>query len=220
LWLNEGFATLFEYYVPYLLYPQYGFDGDFRTACLQSSLRSDFITNSGAVPMDYYVEEQTAIRGRFNYVSYQKAGTVLMKFQEALGATIFFKGLTNYLTTNFYQAASPAELYKGIQDSYDEVNENGGLDIASLMGSWATQAGYPIVSIEKWFIDDEGTTTEAITTTVATTEAITITTPGGASSVVFSQGWTLVFFLCIFVLIFTYCAYLHIFCIQEIACSR
>ncbi|KAG5679934.1 hypothetical protein PVAND_009470 [Polypedilum vanderplanki] len=148
LFLNEGFATFFQYYVTNHLFPELGFDEDYRTAAIQASLVNDVITNPACVPMEYYVEEQTAIRGRFNYVSYQKAGSIIGMFLKQLERN-FPKRSYKILTENYYQAASPAELYKAIQEAYDEENPNGKLDIPKLMSSWSTQAGYPIVSIEK-----------------------------------------------------------------------
>lgn len=145
MWLNEGFATVYEYLIPHILYPELGFYELFRTSCVQSSLRNDIPSSASSVPMSYYVEEPTAIRGRFNFISYQKAGTVLMMFLEALGTDIFHKGLENYLNENHFGVGDPSKLFAGIQNAYGN-----GLNIEALMSSWTTQAGYPILRVERF----------------------------------------------------------------------
>lgn len=145
LWLNEGFATLYEYLVPHILFPSLGFDEDFRMSCLQSSLRREVATASTSVPMSHYVEEPSAIRGRFNFISYQKSGAVLMMFMEALGTDIFHKGLTKYLDENYFGVGDPQKLFTALQSSYGDISV---LNVESVMGSWTTQAGYPILHVD------------------------------------------------------------------------
>ncbi|XP_070493424.1 aminopeptidase N-like [Chironomus tepperi] len=146
LWLNEGFATLYEYLIPHILYPELNFREDFRTACLQASLRNDLMTNPASVPMSHYVEEPTAIRGRFNFVSYQKAGTVLMMFLEAFGIDIFHHGLTKYLIDNYYGVGNPTKLFTALQSSLGDENQ---FNLTTALSSWTTQAGYPILHVER-----------------------------------------------------------------------
>lgn len=146
---SQGFATLFEYYIPHLVFPTLGFNEDFRTAQIQMSLRNDVATNSASVPMSTYVEEPTAIRGRFNFISYGKAGTVLSMFQQALTADTFHKGLKYYLEDMYYKAAEPKDLFRGLQRAYNEDNFYGTLSISNVMSTWIFQAGYPLVSIER-----------------------------------------------------------------------
>lgn len=116
---------------------------------IQASLRNDVPTNAASVPMSTYVEEPAAIRGRFNWVSYGKSGTVLSMFQQALTPKVFHKGLQYYLNDMYYRAGEPEDLFRGIQRAYTEESPAGTLSIASAMGSWVYQAGYPLVSIEK-----------------------------------------------------------------------
>lgn len=146
MWLNEGFATLYEYLIPHLLFPEFNFREDFRTACLQASLRNDLLSNAASVPMSHYVEEPTAIRGRFNFISYQKSGTVLMMFLEALGIDIFHHGLTKYLNDNYYGIGNPTKLFTALQSSFGDENQ---LNISTAFSSWSTQAGYPLLRVDR-----------------------------------------------------------------------
>lgn len=99
--------------------------------------------------MSTYVEEPTAIRGRFNFVSYGKAGTVLSMFLNALTPETFHKGLKYYLTDMYYKAGEPEDLFRGLQQAYDEDTIAGTLRIASVMSTWVYQAGYPLISVER-----------------------------------------------------------------------
>lgn len=146
MWLNEGFATLYEYLIPHLLFPEFNFREDFRTACLQASLRNDLLSNAASVPMSHYVEEPTAIRGRFNFISYQKSGTVLMMFLEAFGIDIFHHGLTKYLNDNYYGIGNPTKLFTALQSSFGDKNQ---LNISTAFSSWSTQAGYPLLRVDR-----------------------------------------------------------------------
>lgn len=51
----------------------------------------------GTRPMTHYVETRPNIRGLFDYVSYQKAGTVLRMMMYALTEPTWHKGLKYYL---------------------------------------------------------------------------------------------------------------------------
>jgi aminopeptidase N len=99
--------------------------------------------------MSTYVEEPNAIRGRFNWVSYGKSGTVLSMFLNSLTPNTFHKGLHYYLNDKYYDAAEPEDLFRGLQRAYNEDFPAGTLNIESIMGSWVYQAGYPLVTIEK-----------------------------------------------------------------------
>ena len=96
--------------------------------------------------MSHYVEEPTAIRGRFNFISYQKSGTVLMMFLEALGTDIFHDGLTKYLIDNYYGVGNPNKLFTALQSSLGDENQ---LNIETALSSWTTQAGFPILRVER-----------------------------------------------------------------------
>lgn len=67
--------------------------------------------------------------------------------RNAFGESIFRRGLHYYLDQNKYGTGKPERLWSALQTS---ANEHGGLinvdeTIATLMDSWASQAGYPVV---------------------------------------------------------------------------
>ncbi|XP_070502297.1 aminopeptidase N-like isoform X2 [Chironomus tepperi] len=149
LWLNEGFATLYEYLIPHLLYPDDGWMESFRTGEINYSFGYDVLSRSGAVPMHHYVETPAAIDGRFNSISYTKSGVVLNMFREALSDATFTKGLTKYLNKMSLKVATPQDLFTSLQDALNEDIPENNVDIARVMSSWVYQAGYPLVSVSR-----------------------------------------------------------------------
>jgi aminopeptidase N len=151
LWLSEGFATLYEYSIPHLLWPEDGHDEEFRSYRLDFALAHDLSTVSyyNSKPMSFYVESPADINERFNFISYGKAAAVLGMFQELLTVETFTRGVGKYLTKMSFKAAVPADLFSALQDAYKEDNPNGDLSIESVMSGWVYQAGFPLVSVEK-----------------------------------------------------------------------
>jgi aminopeptidase N len=146
LFLNEGFATLFEYYVPHLMYPLDGFFDSMLLNSVRYSLQRDY---PDTVPMAYYVESPSAIDGKFNFISYDKAGSVFLMFQEALSVDTFTKGLTKYLRKMEFKAAVPDDLYSSLQEALVEDNPHTKLNLIKIMTTWDAQGGFPLISVER-----------------------------------------------------------------------
>lgn len=69
-WLNEGFATLYEYYLTHLVYPDEGWDDSFITDVLQAVMETD--SNPTRRAMTHYVENPVLIDNLFDNVAYSK----------------------------------------------------------------------------------------------------------------------------------------------------
>lgn len=103
----------------------------------------------GAKPMNYYVESPGNIRSKFDTVSYQKAGCVLLMFQEAVTVSTFTKGLNYYLNDMHMEAATPDDLHRNLKKAYDEDFPGNDFDLAEFMETWEDQAGYPLIKVVK-----------------------------------------------------------------------
>jgi aminopeptidase N len=89
IWLNEGFATFFEYHLVELTYPQERINHQFNVRKLQNALRRDSLHSTA--PMTYEFNSPTEI-------VYDKGGTILRMFQYAIGDDLFRAALHKYLT--------------------------------------------------------------------------------------------------------------------------
>jgi aminopeptidase N len=115
IWLNEGFATLFEYLLVDNVYPEDRLQHYMNVKVLQYALRSDAKETSRA--MLKYVETPSEIGDLFDDIAYDKgdkistkmfkiltsiysfkAGSVIRMFQNAVGEGIFRDSLSLYLS--------------------------------------------------------------------------------------------------------------------------
>jgi aminopeptidase N len=97
IWLNEGFATLFEYHLTSMLYPYWRMRDFFNVRTLQGVFRSD--SREITRPMTSHYVTPQEISNAFDYVVYAKSGSVLRMFQYTLGDELFSASLKLYLET-------------------------------------------------------------------------------------------------------------------------
>ncbi|XP_055638196.1 aminopeptidase N-like [Toxorhynchites rutilus septentrionalis] len=148
LWLNEGFATLFEYLASDKAYPELRVQEMFNIEALQVAFQSDALETTRA--MNHYVETPAAIAGLFDDIAYQKAGSVLRQLQHAFGDSVFRAGLKLYLDNKQLQSATPADLATGLQRSVEEAQAiPSGVKVIDIISSWADQKGYPLLHVSR-----------------------------------------------------------------------
>lgn len=93
IFLNEGFATLYEYYIGAEIEPSIRYKELITVEAVQSAFYVDSMPSSR--PLSYYKE--TNVMSLFDTISYQKGGSVLRMISYALGERTFQKGLRHYL---------------------------------------------------------------------------------------------------------------------------
>ncbi|KFB52691.1 AGAP012757-PA-like protein [Anopheles sinensis] len=91
LWLSEGFARYFEYYIT---------DQDCR------------YNNR---PMSYYATEPSILNNLFDYVVYAKSASVIRMIQNVIGFDTFKIALNDYLRSRSYLTTKPQYLYASIE---------------------------------------------------------------------------------------------------------
>lgn len=80
--MNEGFATLYEYYAPHLVYPNERWPDSFITDVVQPVMVVD--ADPTIRPMTYYVENPDALTDLFDDIAYEKGQFVLSKFTASI----------------------------------------------------------------------------------------------------------------------------------------
>lgn len=96
--MNEGFATLFEYQITGEMHPEWRIRDFFNTRTIQYyAFRSD--SEESTRPMTTDLTTIDEIKAAFDDIAYDKAGSVLRMFQNAVGDEIFKEGLNLYLET-------------------------------------------------------------------------------------------------------------------------
>ena len=69
--------------------------------------------------------------------------------QHVMTDETFAKGLNLYLTDKSNSAATPADLYRNMQEALDEDNPSSGINIADFMSTWELQGGYPMIHVSR-----------------------------------------------------------------------
>ncbi len=137
LWLNESFATIMEYLAPDALHPDWNLWFDFSTNDGVAALRRDCI--DGVQPVQVDVNHPDEIGSLFDgAIVYAKGGRLMRMMQMWIGDKAFQAGLKHYFTKHQYGNTVDNDLWKALSDA-------SGKDVSSLMNTWISQPGYPVV---------------------------------------------------------------------------
>ncbi|KAG5684365.1 hypothetical protein PVAND_013600 [Polypedilum vanderplanki] len=146
LWLTEGFATFYQYYLPSLIFPKYNFMDKFRNEVLTYAFDID---SDNEISMSEYVESPLEIQMKYHNVVFEKAAAVLRMFFIAFESEVFTNGVKKYLNDNKDGVVTSNDFYKALQSSYNDKNPGSQLDIETIFQSWSNQAGFPIIHARK-----------------------------------------------------------------------
>ncbi|XP_063909880.1 membrane alanyl aminopeptidase-like [Zophobas morio] len=162
IFLNEGFATYFEYHSAAQVQPKWQLEKQFVLEQVQPVLVTDSSKNSK--PLSYNTSDPDEIESRFDDISYNKGGTVLKMLQSFLGLENFKNGLNKYLKDHATDVATPDQLWSSFEDFKPEDMPD---NVTVVMDNWTKKAGYPVLSltqdgvnitvIQQRFFSDDGT---------------------------------------------------------------
>ncbi|XP_062535564.1 aminopeptidase N-like [Armigeres subalbatus] len=144
LWLSEGFARYFEYYVTSQIEIEWRLWEQFIVNNVHSAFSQD--DKAGNRPMSFYATEPDVLNGLFDYVVYAKSASVIRMFQNVIGFGAFIYALNDYISSRSYTTTTPDYLY----ESLEKFNQAPLPDsIKVVFNSWADNAGYPVVTVTK-----------------------------------------------------------------------
>ncbi len=137
LWLNESFATLMEYLAVDHVHPEWNAWLDFSSNESIAALRRDSIDGVQSVQMEVYHPDEigTLFDGA---IVYAKGARLLRMLQYYVGDGAFQDGLKQYFSDHAYKNTVANDLWSAIARTSKK-------DVASLMNSWLSQPGYPVV---------------------------------------------------------------------------
>ena len=140
LWLNESFATLMEYIAVDAIHPEWNIWLDFATNESILALRRDAI--DGVQPVQVEVNHPDEISSLFDgAIVYAKGARLMRMCQQFIGNDAFRKGLRGYFNEFAYTNTEADNLWQHLSTA-------SGQDIGSLMNTWISQSGYPVVRVE------------------------------------------------------------------------
>ncbi|XP_055585299.1 aminopeptidase N-like [Uranotaenia lowii] len=149
LWLNEGFATLYEYYGANLAAPRMEYWELFNLEQVQWALYAD--SRISTRPMSYSRGARAPeIDSLFDNVAYSKGGSILNMFRGVLGDEAWADTIRTYLMENELQPVNPGDLVAAMESATEGWGLlPDGVSMGDFVSSWVDQAGYPVLEVRR-----------------------------------------------------------------------
>ncbi|XP_067653450.1 uncharacterized protein [Haliotis asinina] len=145
LWLNEGFATFFEYFGADHVEPDWDMYNQFVPEEMIPVFETDGIVTSHPVYVD--VKKPEEVEQIFDDISYNKGGSVLRMLKFFIGDGTFQRGITRYLRSRAYSNADHNDLWAALEAQAKEENKD--VPVVDTMKTWTLQMNYPVVTVSR-----------------------------------------------------------------------
>ncbi|XP_075056741.1 glutamyl aminopeptidase [Mixophyes fleayi] len=139
LWLNEGFASFFEYLGVNSSEPTWEMIDQIIIDDLLPVMRDDALLSSH--PIIVTVSTPAEITSVFDAISYNKGASILRMLEEWITPEKFQEGLQNYLRTYHFDNAKT-------DDFWNSLGQASGKPVKEVMDTWTRQMGYPVLNVE------------------------------------------------------------------------
>ncbi|KAM4543185.1 glutamyl aminopeptidase isoform 2-T2 [Odontesthes bonariensis] len=138
LWLNEGFASFFEYIGVEKAEPTWGMRDIMIISDVLPVMVDDALLSSH--PIIVNVSSPAEITSVFDAISYSKGASILRMLEDWMGRNMFRDGCRKYLKDYHFQNAKTANFWASLADV-------SGLPVAEVMDTWTKQMGYPVLNL-------------------------------------------------------------------------
>ncbi|XP_052740774.1 membrane alanyl aminopeptidase [Bicyclus anynana] len=149
LWLNEGFARYYQYYLTHEVEEEMGFSTRFIPEQVHTSLLFDSSENAHA--LTHPVGSAASVRNMFSTISYNKGAAVIRMTEHLLGTKVHEAGLRNYLKDRSFQTAKPIHLFQALQDAAvasGAISQYSNFSVVDYYKTWTEQNGHPLVFVD------------------------------------------------------------------------
>ncbi|XP_071400081.1 glutamyl aminopeptidase [Centroberyx affinis] len=138
LWLNEGFASFFEYIGVEKAEPTWGMRDIMIISDVLPVMVDDALLSSH--PIIVNVSTPSEITSVFDAISYSKGASILRMLEDWMGRDKFRDGCRKYLKDFHFQNAKTANFWASLANV-------SGLPVAEVMDTWTKQMGYPVLNL-------------------------------------------------------------------------
>ncbi|KAM4706689.1 glutamyl aminopeptidase [Discoglossus pictus] len=138
LWLNEGFASFFEYLGVNEAEPSWNMLDQILTDDLLPVMRDDALQSSH--PIIVTVSTPAEITSVFDAISYNKGASLLRMLEDWISPKSFQKGCQNYLVNYHFKNAKT-------DDFWNSLAEASGKPVKEVMDTWTRQMGFPVLNV-------------------------------------------------------------------------
>ncbi|XP_033499123.1 glutamyl aminopeptidase [Epinephelus lanceolatus] len=138
LWLNEGFASFFEYIGVEEAEPSWGMRDIMIISDVLPVMVDDALLSSHPIIVD--VSTPAQITSVFDAISYSKGASILRMLEDWMGKDMFRDGCRKYLKDYYFKNAKTANFWASLASV-------SGLPVADVMDTWTKQMGYPVLHL-------------------------------------------------------------------------
>ncbi|CAK1599085.1 unnamed protein product [Parnassius mnemosyne] len=147
VWINEGFASYFEYFAMNGVDPSMELEDQFNVFYLQSALSTDASASTRA--LQHTVNSPAQVTGHFSGISYTKGASLLQMLKHFVTENTFRKALNYFLVDRSYEHAFPSDLYNSFARAVAEDSVlDSGVNITEFMRYWVEERGYPVLNVD------------------------------------------------------------------------
>ncbi|XP_056420529.1 glutamyl aminopeptidase [Hyla sarda] len=146
LWLNEGFASFFEYSGVNSSEPDWNMPDQILIDDLLPVMRDDALLSSH--PIIVQVSTPAEITSVFDAISYNKGASILRMLEDWITPEKFKLGCQNYLKKYHFQNAKT-------DDFWASLAEASGQPVKDVMDTWTRQMGYPVLNVSDNVVKQE-----------------------------------------------------------------
>ncbi|XP_055155057.1 aminopeptidase Q [Symphalangus syndactylus] len=148
IWLNEGFASYFEFEVINHFNPKLPRNEIFFSNILHNILREDHALVTRAVAMKVENFKTSEIQELFDIFTYSKGASMARMLSCFLNEHLFVSALKSYLKTFSYSNAEQDDLWRHFQMAIDDQSTVIlPATIKNIMDSWTHQSGFPVITL-------------------------------------------------------------------------
>ncbi|NWY00844.1 AMPE aminopeptidase, partial [Nothoprocta ornata] len=138
LWLNEGFASYFEFLGVNASEPDWQMLDQVLIDDVLPVMKDDSLLSSHPIVVD--VSSPAEITSVFDGISYSKGASILRMLQDWLTPDLFQKGCQIYLKENHFMNAKTDDFWAALEMASNKP-------VKEVMDTWTRQMGYPVLEM-------------------------------------------------------------------------
>uniref|UniRef100_A0A8C5NL72 Aminopeptidase n=1 Tax=Junco hyemalis TaxID=40217 RepID=A0A8C5NL72_JUNHY len=138
LWLNEGFASYFEFLGVNATEPDWEMPEQVLIDDVLPVLMDDSLLSSH--PIVANVSSPAEITSVFDGISYSKGASILRMIQDWITPELFQKGCQAYLKKYYFQNAKTEQFWEALEEASNKP-------VKEVMDTWTRQMGYPVLEM-------------------------------------------------------------------------
>ncbi|NXW32120.1 AMPE aminopeptidase, partial [Phaetusa simplex] len=138
LWLNEGFASYFEFLGVNAAEPDWQMVEQVLIDDVLPVMKDDSLLSSHPIVVN--VSSPAEITSVFDGVSYSKGASILRMLQDWITPDLFQKGCQAYLKKHRFQNAKTQQFWEALEEASNKP-------VKEVMDTWIRQMGYPVLEM-------------------------------------------------------------------------